>query len=66
MENWYLVSFKFLDTGLWFYNLVLTDREEKIIKHFSKHEEMSFRKTEKREVKILRKAKLPIVDLAMQ
>lgn len=63
MENWYLVSFKFLDTGLWFYNLVLTDNEENIFKYFSGNEEIQFCSLETKEVNILKRAKLPIVDL---
>lgn len=63
MKNWYLVSFSFLDTGIWVYKLVLTDNEEKIFPHFARNEKIQFRSLETNEINILKKARLPIVDL---
>lgn len=63
MKNWFLVSFSFLDTGIWFHKLVLTDNEEKISLHFSGNEEIRFRPLKENEIAVLKKARLPIVDL---
>lgn len=63
MKNWFLVSFSFLDTGIWFHKLVLTDNEEKISPHFSGNEEIRFRPLKENEIVVLKKARLPIVDL---
>lgn len=63
MKNWYLVSFSFLDTGIWFHKLVLTDNEEKIFPHFAGNEEIQFRHLEEGEIDVLKKARLPIVSL---
>lgn len=63
MKKWYLVSFSFLDMGLLFYNLVLTDNEDKIVHYFSGNEEIHFRPLEMNEVNILKKAKIDTIEL---
>lgn len=63
MKQWYLVSFKFMNTGLLYHELVLTDKEEKIFPHFSGNEEMQFRPLEEGEIDVLKKVRLPIVSL---
>lgn len=63
MKQWYLVSFKFMNTGLLYHKLVLTDREEKIFHHFSGNEDIQFRHLEEEEIDVLKKARLPIVSL---
>jgi hypothetical protein len=52
-----------MNTGLLYHELVLTDREEKIFPHFSGNEEIRFRHLKENEIAILKKARLPIVDL---
>lgn len=63
MKKWYLVSFSFLDAGIWAYKLVLTDNEDKIFHHFSGNEEIHFRPLEMNEVNILKKARIDMVEL---
>lgn len=63
MKQWYLVSFKFMNTGLLYHKLVLTDREEKIFPHFAGNEEIQFRHLEEGEIDVLKKVRLPIVSL---
>ena len=62
MKPWYLSTFKSFD-GKYYTNLVLTDREEKAEKHYSKYDMVSIRIADESEVNSYRSKGMPIVEL---